>query len=76
MTAEYKKIEAEYLPNENDDDLMLELKQALFKELTEAERKILIYFCEVGSYAGVARMWGSSPPTVKKRVEEIIDKIK
>lgn len=76
MQAEYRKIEDEYRPNGTEDDLMLELKQAIFSELTEAERKILIYFCEVGSYAGVARIWGSSPPTVKKRVEEILDKIK
>lgn len=76
MQGEYRKIEDEYRPNGDDDDLMLELKEAIFSELTEAERKILIYFCEIGSYAGVARIWGSSPPTVKKRVEEILDKIK
>lgn len=73
---DWQTIERDYLPNAGDDDLLAELKVALFTELTEVERKILLYYCELGSYAAVARIWGSSPPTVKKRLMEIIDKIK
>lgn len=73
---DWQTIERDYKPDGTEDDLMLEIKEALFKELTEVERKILLYYCEIGSYAGVARIWGSSPPTVKKRIIEIIDKLK
>ena len=71
----YSKIEAEYLPNAEDDDLMREIKEDLFK-LSEVERKLLILYCEVGTYAGLARKLHSSEPTAKKRVQEIIYKLK
>ena len=76
MNIDYKKIEAEYLPNENDDDLMRELKEAMFTELTEPERKLLIYYAELGSFAAVSRMLKNSPPTAKRVISDIIDKIR
>ena len=71
----YSRIEAEYMPNLNDDDLMREIKEDLFR-LSEVERKLLILYCEEGSYAGLARKLHSSEPTAKKRVQEIIYKLK
>lgn len=76
MDVDYKKIEAEYLPNDNDDDLMRELKEAIFNELTEPERKLLIYYAEMNSFAAVSRMLHNSPPTAKRVISEIIDKIR
>lgn len=76
MEVSYKKIEAEYLPNAEDDDLMRELKEAVFNELTEPERKLLILYAELGSFAAVSRLLRSSPPTAKRVITEIIDKIK
>lgn len=73
--TDWQKIEADYKPTENDDDRMTALKKAVFTKLTEAERKILIYYCEIGSYAGVARVWRTSPPTVRKKIEEIKRKL-
>lgn len=76
MEVNYKKIEAEYLPNEEDDDLIREFKEAMFNELTEPERKLLILYAELGSFAAVSRLLKSSPPTAKRVITEIIDKIK
>lgn len=72
---DYEKIKPEYLPNPNDDDLTRELKEAIFTELTEVEQRLIIAYAECGSYAGVARLFHSSPPTVRKRLREIILKI-
>jgi len=76
MDVDYSVIEREYMPNADDDDLMREYKESVFNDLSEPERKLLIMYCEIGSYAGLARELGSSPPTAKKVIEEIIDKIK
>lgn len=74
---EWQRIEDEYRPDETrDDDRMLELKSALFSKLNEVERKIFIYYAELGSYAAVARVWRTSPPTVRKKIEEIKNKLK
>ena len=72
---DYEKIKPEYLPSPDDDDLTRELKEAIFTELTEVEQRLLIAYAECGTYAGVARLFHSSPPTVRKRLREIILKI-
>ena len=72
---DYEKIKPEYLPSPDDDDLTRELKEAIFTELSEVERRLLIAYAECGSYAGVARLFHSTPPTVRKRLKEIILKI-
>lgn len=72
---DYEKIKPEYLPSPDDDDLTRELKEAIFTELSEVEQRLLIAYAECGSYAGVARLFHSTPPTVRKRLKEIILKI-
>ena len=69
---DYEKIKPEYLPSETDDDLTRELKEAIWTELKEVEQRLLIAYAECGTYAGVARLFHSSPPTVRKRLKEII----
>lgn len=73
---EYKKIEDEYRPTSGDDDYFLTLKTAIFEELTEAERRLFIYYCEIGSYAGLARYFHNSTPTARKRISDIKLKLK
>lgn len=72
---EYKKIEEEYLPTPNDDDYMLALKEAIFSGLTPQEVHLLIYYSEIGSYAGLARFFRNSTPTARKRIKEIRERI-
>lgn len=72
---DFDAIKPEYLPSPNDDDLTRELKEAIFTELSEVEQRLLIAYAECGSYAGVARLFHSTPPTVRKRLREIILKI-
>lgn len=74
-TWDYEKIKPEYFPNDSDDDLTRELKESIFNDLTEVERMLLIAYCECGTYAGVARLFRSTPPTVRKRLKDIIEKI-
>ncbi len=71
-----KKIEDEYRPTSGDDDYFLTLKTAIFEELTEVERRLFITYCEIGSYAGLARFYHNSTPTARKRIKEIKAKLK
>lgn len=72
---DFKKIEEEYMPSTHDDDFMFTLKARIFSELTEPERRLLICYCEIGSFAGLARFFHNSTPTARKRIKEIIKKI-
>ena len=72
---DFEAIKPEYLPSPKDDDLVRELKETIFTELTDVEQRLFIAYCECGTYAGVARLFHSTPPTVRKRLQEIIFKI-
>ena len=72
---DFEAIKPEYYPTPYDDDLMREFKEAIFTELTEVEQRLFIAYCECGTYAGVARLFHSTPPTVRKKIQEIILKI-
>lgn len=72
---DFEAIKPEYLPNPNDDDLMREFKEAIWNDLDDVEQRLLIAYCECGTYAGVARLFRSTPPTVRKKLQEIIKKI-
>ena len=72
---DWDKIFPEYLPSDADDDLVREFKEAIFTDLTEVERRLFVAYCECGTYAGVARLFHSTAPTVRKRLHEIIEKL-
>lgn len=72
---ETKVYEEDYRPNPDiDDDEMLHIKTAVSK-LNTIQRLIFFQYCEIGSYAGLARLYGVSTPTAKKYIEEIRQKI-
>lgn len=73
--VDYKKIEQYYLPTEEDDDFMLELKNKVYS-LTEPEKRVFLLYTELGSYSAVGRELNCSAPTVKKYIDLIRDKIK
>lgn len=75
MEVPFSRIEEEYLPNINDTDEILALKNIFFK-LPEAERRIFMIYLDEGTYTGVSKFFGCSPPTAKKYIKKIIEKFK
>lgn len=75
MKVPFSKIEEEYMPNIEDNDEMLVLKDIFFK-LSEADRRIFMVYLDTGTYTGVAKFFGCSPPTAKKKIKQIIEKFK
>ena len=69
-------IEEEYTePNIEDDDEVYLLKEALKNALNPLERKIYICYLEKGSYAGVAKAFKVTTPTVAKYINNLKKKI-
>lgn len=58
----------------DDDDEMYALKSAIFS-LPVIQRKIWFAYTEIGTYAGTAREFGVSVPTVKKYLKQIKENI-
>ena len=72
MDYDFQAAEMEYFSiGRDDDDELLELKQAVYSELNEAERRILTLYLDFGSYAAVARELGFAPNTIKHKIREI-----
>ena len=74
MEGEYdfNAAEAEYFTITNeDDDALLELKRAVYTELNEAERRILVLYLDTETYAGAARILGVAPNTIKNKIKLI-----
>lgn len=68
----FNAAEAEYFTiSKEDDDSLLELKQAVYTELNEAERRILVLYLDAGTYAGAARILGVAPNTIKNKIKQI-----
>lgn len=74
----FKALENEYFaPTENDDDLLLEYKEAIWTDLNEAERRILAIFLDLNCvYTTTGKFFGVSTPTIRKKILKIFDKIK
>ena len=73
--TDFQKIAEEYKPTSADTDEWLAIKTAIFSGLTDAERILWIHYCEIGSYAGLARYFHNSIPTCRKRITEVREKI-
>lgn len=75
---EEKKIpiyEEDYIPNElSDTEEVYRLKESVSK-LTGVQKQIFLHYCEIGTYAGTARYYGVSVPTIHKYIDEIRRKI-
>lgn len=69
-----KELQKEYMINENDDDTMVNIKESITR-LTDVEQKIFYTYCELGSYAAVAREYNVSAPTAKAYLLEIKNKL-
>lgn len=75
MDIPFERIEDEYRPTPEDDDAVKEMKDRIFNRLTDPERIILIWYAELGTYAALARKFHNSVPTVKKKIEQIRQKL-
>lgn len=64
----------DYTVNDEDDDLMVAIKEAI-AGLRPVERKIWLTYAETGSYAATARVFNVSPPTAKSYLVKVRNKI-
>ena len=64
----------DYAITADDDDEMYKLKTAIFA-LPAIQRKIFLAYTDIGTYAGTAREFGVSVPTMKKYLKIIKDNI-
>lgn len=69
-----EELEEDYRITDDDDDEMVLLKNAVFT-LNSIQRKIWLTYTEIGTYAGTAKEYGVSVPTIKKYIKEIREKI-
>ena len=73
---DYAKVKDEYKADDfKDDERVYRIKTAL-ERLTPVERKIFIAYIELGTFAGVAKLYNVTPPTAKTYIISIIKKIK
>ena len=71
-----KLIEEEYIThNDQEDDEMFLLKEALQHALTPLERKIWITYLENETYAATAKLFKVSIPTLSRYINTLKDKI-
>lgn len=69
-------IEEEYLlHNDEEDDEMYQMKEALKNALNPLERKIFITYMECGTYAATAKLFKVSKPTVSKYINNLKTRI-
>lgn len=72
MGIDFKMLEEEYFGvTPEDDDYVSEVKRSVFTELNEGERRILVLYAEMGTYAAVAKELGCSPGTIKNKIKVI-----
>ena len=64
---DYRKVELEYLSDYGDDDRMLAIKEAI-RDLPQGQKTLFFNYCDIGTYAGVARFLKCSPTTVRKSI--------
>lgn len=74
MTFDYNLIKDDYQINENDDDTLYAIKEALTR-LTTVEKKIFLTYCELGTYSATARQFNVTSPTIKSYINQIKNKI-
>lgn len=72
--TDFKALEIDYAPTPQDDDEMLLIKERIMA-LSPPLRNIWLLYCEAGTYTEVGRILHSSPPTVKKKIMFIKNKI-
>lgn len=64
----------DYAPDGTEDDELLRIKERV-AALDTPSKNIWLLYCENGTYTSVARILHSSPPTVKRKVEKIRERI-
>lgn len=75
LPFDYDLISNDYIPNYEEDDDRLYNTKACIQALSRAERRILLTYVELGTYAAAAREFNVSPPTIKSYLNGIISKV-
>lgn len=73
---DYDLIAKDYIPApDTDDDRLLGAKECI-QELTKMERRILLTYIELQTYAAAAREFNVSRPTFKRYVQGVLEKVR
>ena len=72
---EYDLIAKDYLPNDEDDDRLIVTKECI-QALSKMERRILLTYVELQTYAASAKEFHVSPPTFKSYLQGILEKVR
>lgn len=76
----YNDLIQEYAPDNSifseDDAYMNKLKNIIFNELPEVDRRVLLIYSECSSMEETGRILHVSASTIYKRISKIRDKIK
>lgn len=72
--TDFKGLYLDYAPDGTEDDELLRIKERV-AELDVPSKNIWLLYCECATYTGVAKILHSSPPTVKRKVEQIRKRI-
>ena len=76
ITFNYNLIAKDYLPDPDNDDDRLLLCKTCIQELNRVERRILLTYVELGSYAASAREYNVSAPTFKHYLQGVMAKVR
>lgn len=77
LTFDYELISGDYLPNpDTDDDRLLRCKTCIQEGLTRVERRILLTYVELQTYAAAAREFNVSRPTFKHYLQGVLQKVR
>lgn len=72
----YDLIQDDYVPNmQQDDDRIYEAKTCI-QALNRMEKRILLTYVELQTYAAAAKEFHVSPPTFRKYLQGILEKVR
>ena len=69
----------EYRPNNSifndEDDKIHRIKEKIYNDLSEADRRIILSYAEIGNIRDTAKLFKVSPTTIWIKIKEIREKI-
>lgn len=76
MEFNYDLIQDDYIPDGLQDDDRLFAAKSCIQALNRMEKRILLTYVELQTYAAAAKEFHVSPPTFRKYVQGVIEKVR
>lgn len=76
MEFNYDLIQDDYVPDDIKDDDKMYLCKSCVQSLNRMEKRILLTYVELQTYAAAAKEFNVSPPTFRKYVQGILEKVR